>query len=64
MGWADTTKTMLKLMGRTLPRLGSFYMAGQWVHPGGGVNGAVTSGRHVIQVICKKDKRPFVTTVP
>jgi phytoene dehydrogenase-like protein len=64
MGWADTTETMLKLMSRTLPGLGNFYMAGQWVHPGGGVPGAVTSGRHVMQVICKKDKRPFVTTVP
>jgi phytoene dehydrogenase-like protein len=64
MGWADTTETMLKLMSRTLPRLGSFYMAGQWVHPGGGVPGAVTSGRHLMQVICRQDKRPFVTTVP
>jgi hypothetical protein len=26
--------------------------------------GAVMSGRHVMQVICSKDKRPFVTTVP
>jgi phytoene dehydrogenase-like protein len=64
MGWADTTETVLKLMSRTLPGLSSFYMAGQWVHPGGGVPGAVTSGRHVMQVICKQDKRPFVTTVP
>jgi phytoene dehydrogenase-like protein len=64
MGWADTTETMLKLMSRTLPGLGSFYMAGQWVHPGGGVPGAVTSGRHLMQVICKQDKRPFVTTIP
>ena len=33
MGWADTTKTMIKLMSRTLPGLVSFYMAGQWVPP-------------------------------
>jgi phytoene dehydrogenase-like protein len=64
MGWADTTKTMLKLMSRTLPGLGSFYMAGQWVHQGGGVSSAVASGRNVIQVICKQDKRPFATAVP
>jgi hypothetical protein len=31
---------------------------------GGGVSGAITSGRHAMQVICKKDKRPFATTVP
>jgi len=64
MGWADTTETVLKLMSRTLPGLGSFFLAGQWVHPGGGVPGAVTSGRHVMQCICREDKRPFVTTVP
>jgi phytoene dehydrogenase-like protein len=64
MGWADTTETLLKLMSRTLPGLGSFYMAGQWVHQGGGVSSAVASGRHVMQVICKQDKMPFVTTVP
>jgi len=64
MGWADTTETMLKVMSRTLPGLGRFYMAGQWVHPGGGVPGAVTSGRHLVQVMCKEDRRSFVTTVP
>jgi phytoene dehydrogenase-like protein len=64
MGWADTTQTMLKLMDRTLPGLDSFYLAGHWVHPGGGVASAVASGRHVMQYVCKQDKRPFVTTVP
>jgi phytoene dehydrogenase-like protein len=64
MGWADTTETMFKSTSRTLPGLGDFYMAGQWVHPGGGVPGAVTSGRHVMQIICKRDRRPFVATVP
>ena len=64
MGWATTTETMGKSMSRTLPGLGSLYMAGQWVFFSGGVPGAVMSGRHVMQVICKQDKRPFVTTVP
>ena len=63
-GWATTTETMDKSMSRTLPGLGSFCMAGQWVFPGGGVPTALISGRHVMQVICKQDKRPFVTTVP
>jgi len=62
-GWATTTETMDKSMSRTLPGLGSFCMAGQWVFPGG-VPTALISGRHVMQVICKQDKRPFVTTVP
>jgi phytoene dehydrogenase-like protein len=63
MGWAVTPKTMGKSMSRTLPGLGSFYMAGQWVFMGSGVPGAVMSGRHLMQIICKQDKRPFETTV-
>ncbi|MFC1718575.1 phytoene desaturase family protein [Candidatus Poribacteria bacterium] len=31
MGWANTTENAGKMMDRTLPGLGSFYMAGQWV---------------------------------
>jgi phytoene dehydrogenase-like protein len=63
-GWANTIETTGKRMRRTLPGLGSFYMAGHWVYNASGVPGAVTSGRHVMQVICNKDKRRFVTTVP
>lgn len=67
-GWLPTTKTFGMMMGRgmskTLPGLESFYMAGQWVEPGGGLPPAATSGRNVIQMICKRDKRPFVTRVP
>jgi len=37
----------------------SFYMAGQWVEPGGGIPGVAASGRNVIQLICKQDKKSF-----
>ncbi|MFX1320559.1 MAG: phytoene desaturase family protein [Promethearchaeota archaeon] len=60
MGWKADATDMSKLMKRTLPGLESFYMAGQWVFQGGGVPGAITSGRHLIQVICKKDKKRFI----
>jgi phytoene dehydrogenase-like protein len=64
-GWLITTKTMRMMMGKgmdkTLPGLEDFYMIGQWVEPGGGLPPAATSGRTVIQMICKRDKRPFVT---
>jgi phytoene dehydrogenase-like protein len=50
-------------MDKTLPGLESFYMAGQWVEPGGGLPPAAMSGRSVIHTICKQDKRPFMTTV-
>jgi len=47
---------------RTLPGLANFYMAGQWVMPGGGVPPSLYSGRQVIQLICHQDRKPFVTT--
>lgn len=51
-------------MSKTLPGLENFYMAGQWVEPGGGMPTAIMSGRNVTQIICKRDKRPFITTKP
>jgi phytoene dehydrogenase-like protein len=53
-----------KRMDKTLPGLDGFYMVGQWVEPGGGLPPAAQSGRNVIQVICKKDKKSFVTSTP
>ena len=64
MGWRDTPQTTGKSMSRTLPGLSSFYMAGQWVYMGGGIPGAVMSGRHLMHVICKEDRKQFVTTLP
>jgi len=63
-GWLPTTKTFGMRMSKTLPGLHNFYMVGQWVEPGGGLPPAAMSGRNVIQIICKKDKRKFVTTIP
>jgi len=63
-GWMITTRTLMMQMRKTLPGLSNFYMAGQWVNPGGGMSTAVMSGRHTIQVICKKDKKNFVASTP
>jgi phytoene dehydrogenase-like protein len=63
-GWLPTTKSLMTRMSKTLPGLDNFYMAGQWVEPGGGLPTAARSGRNVTQIICKRDKRPFVTTTP
>jgi phytoene dehydrogenase-like protein len=63
-GWLITTKTMRMRMDKTLPGLQNFYMAGQWVEPGGGLPPAASSGRGAIRNICRRDKRPFVTLVP
>jgi len=63
-GWQVTPKTWNfgQVMKKTLPGLSNFYMAGQWVEPGGGLPAVAMSGRNVIQIICKKEKRTFTTT--
>jgi phytoene dehydrogenase-like protein len=63
-GWLISTKTLMMRMSKTLPGLKNFYMAGQWVEPGGSLPTAAMSGRNVTQIICKRDKRSFITTVP
>jgi phytoene dehydrogenase-like protein len=59
-GWLLTKHTMpMMIMGvpKSLPGLSNFYMAGQWVEPGGTVTLAAASGKNVIQMICAQDKR-------
>ena len=63
-GWMFSAETFSSSMNKTLPGLDNFYMAGQWVNPGGGMPTAVMSGNHTIQMICKKDNKKFVTTRP
>jgi phytoene dehydrogenase-like protein len=66
-GWLMTKETMPMLINglpKTLPGLGNFYMAGQWVEPGGSVPLAAASGKNAIQLICAADEKPFVTVLP
>lgn len=66
-GWLLTEESMrLMLTGvsQTLPGLSHFYMAGQWVEPGGGLPMVAMSGRKAIQLICHEDAKPFVTQTP
>ena len=56
-----TPKAIMTFVDRTLPGLADFYMAGQWVMPGGGVPAVLFSGRHVAQLLCHRDGKPFVT---
>ena len=62
-GWQVTPNTWSigKVMRKTLPNLDNFYMAGQWVEPGGGLPPAAMSGRNVMQIICKKERKKFTT---
>ena len=61
-GWLLTPKMGFRRMKKVLPGLENFYMAGQWVEPGGGVPTGLLSGRNVTQIICKEDKKRFTTT--
>jgi len=63
-GWQESIKTLRMRMKKTLPKLKNFYMAGQWVEPGGSIPTAVMSGRNVTQIICKLEKKKFVTSNP
>jgi phytoene dehydrogenase-like protein len=62
-GWQVTPQTWRfgQVMKKTLPGLSNFHMAGQWVEPGGGLPAVAMSGRNVIQIICKQEKKTFVT---
>ena len=44
---------------KVLPGLKNFYMAGQWVEPGGSVPMVAMSGRSAIQLVCHADGRKF-----
>jgi hypothetical protein len=58
-GWLPTAQAVRVHPSKTLPGLEGFYMAGQWVEPGGGVPTAVMSGRHVVQILCEEEGRRF-----
>jgi len=64
LGWDCTTKTFFRRMRKTLPGLGQFFMTGQWVEPGGGIPTVAVSGRNVIQLVCRRDKKAFKVRVP
>ena len=63
VGWLLTKQTMqmnIRGMDKTLPGLENFYMAGQWVEPGGMVPVVAASGRNAIQLVCAKDGRDWL----
>lgn len=62
MGWSPTPQAIRTPFKKTLPGLANFYMAGQWVMPGGGVPPCFYSGRHVVQMMCKRDGKNFQTS--
>ncbi len=61
-GWLWTPEIGLGGMSKMLPRLGNFYMVGHWVEPGGGLPTVMKSGRDLAQIICKRNKKKFITS--
>lgn len=59
-GFLPTPETITAAVDRTLPGLDGFFMAGQWVMPGGGVPPSLFSGRHAVELLCRWDGRDFV----
>lgn len=49
--------------GPVLPGLKNFYMAGHWISTGGVIR-AITTGRHVLQFICRDDGKKFQANIP
>jgi phytoene dehydrogenase-like protein len=63
-GWYITTENLMdQRMRRTLPGLDNLYMVGQWTAPFTGTVMAALSGRQLIQILCKKDRRNFITKI-
>ncbi|MEY4513096.1 MAG: hypothetical protein RLZZ450_5218 [Pseudomonadota bacterium] len=62
-GWKPNRESLFGHVARRVTGLSNFYMAGQWVEPGGGVPVAVLSGRDAVQLMCAHEKRPFVPGV-
>ncbi len=58
-GFLLTPQNMTLQMKKTLPGLDNFYMAGHWVQPGGGLPAALMSGCHVVQILCRRDRKKY-----
>ncbi|MDQ7091557.1 MAG: hypothetical protein Q9M50_13140 [Methylococcales bacterium] len=70
LGWipfsdaVEPLEAEVKKSGPVLPGLKNFYMAGQWIHGGGGLITTASSGRCAAQYICYDDDKKFTATEP
>lgn len=58
-GFMPTRENMMKSLKMQLPGLRNFYMAGQWLVPGGGLPPSAQTGKWAVQLICRKKKQEF-----
>ncbi len=59
-GFMPSPNNISKTLKNTLPGLNNFWLAGQWLFPGGGLPPSVLSGKTAVKHICKKEKKKFV----
>ncbi len=60
-GFMPSKENMMKSLKMKLPKLQNFYLAGQWLFPGGGLPPAAQTGKWAVQLICRKENRKFVS---
>ena len=58
-GFMPSSKNLMNNLNLAIPGLKNFYMAGQWLFPGGGLPPAGQSGKWAIQYICKEENSKF-----
>jgi phytoene dehydrogenase-like protein len=60
-GFMPSSKNLMDNISPVIPGLKKFYMAGQWLFPGGGLPPAGQSGKWAVQYICKEEGTDFRT---
>jgi len=61
-GFLPSMNNIGKSMKQTIGGLDNFYLAGQWLYPGGGLPPSAQSGKTAVQLLCRKDKKKFKVT--
>jgi phytoene dehydrogenase-like protein len=61
-GWRPIPGTIRVKLEKTLPGLKEFLMIGQWTRPMAGLPTVAQDGRLAIELLCREDQKPFVTT--
>ncbi len=60
-GFMPSSKNLIDNISPVIPGLKRFYMAGQWLFPGGGLPPAGQSGKWAVQYVCKEENIRFKT---
>jgi phytoene dehydrogenase-like protein len=58
-GWLYTPETGIQALPPVLPKLKNFYMAGQWLSPGGGLPSGIMTARNAVRRICRDNRVKF-----